>query len=127
MIRRQPPSEARTTLADKVRIDLSRYGIPRIDEHKLPIPGSEGASAGPHEEDVERLNPAYVDTLENSRRILTTPPPREARSPQVKQSVTGRDSASAARRDSVMAGKRDTLSVPRQERAPAAPSKPPPR
>ncbi len=28
---------SQTTLADKVRIDFTRYGVPKIDEHKMPI------------------------------------------------------------------------------------------
>ncbi len=118
---------SRTTLADKVRIDLTRYGIPKIDEHKMPIPANGPATSGPHEENVKKPNPARVDTVANSRRILTTPSPREASTRQVRRGVTVRDTASAARRDSIAIAKRDSLAAPLRVRAPAAPSKPPPR
>ena len=118
---------SRTTLADKVRMDLTRYGIPNIDERKIPIPPNGAATSGPYEENVKKPNPAHVDTVANSRRILSQAPPREAGTRQVKPTFTVRDSALATGRDSVATAKRDSLAVPRRERAPDAPSRPPPR
>ena len=38
-----------------MRIDLTRYGIPSIDEHKMPILPEGMATSGPHEENVKKL------------------------------------------------------------------------
>jgi hypothetical protein len=110
-----------TTLADKVRIDLSRFGIPKIDEHKMPIVAKVASTSGPHEENVKKINPAKVDTLANSRRILTTPTPRNTGKPAVKRSTMVRDSLATARSDSVAAAKRDTLAARKRAVAPVSP------
>jgi hypothetical protein len=109
-------THSRTTLTDKVRIDLARYGVPRIDEHKMPVPPQGIATSGPHEENMKKPNPAKTDTVATSKRILSKPSPREASRRQVKRATTVRDSVAAAKRDSLAARKRAG--------APAAPSKP---
>jgi hypothetical protein len=66
---------SKTTLADNLRIDLTRYGVPKIDEHKMAIIPKGPAASGPHEENIKKPNPAKVDSIATSKRILTTPPP----------------------------------------------------
>ncbi len=119
--------KSNTTLADLVTIDLKRYGVPAIDEHKMPIPPKAPASAGPHEEVGKKPNAAKADTIANSKRILTTPSPREASKRPVRRGVTVRDSVAAARRDSVAAAKRDSLAIRRKPAIPVTPIRPPRR
>jgi hypothetical protein len=97
---------SKTTLADKVRIDLTRYGVPRIDEHKVPILPKPMGTAGPHEEVAKNPSPARADTVANSKRILATPTPRDASRLQVKRANTKRTVLAAAKRDSIAAAKR---------------------
>jgi len=67
-------------LIDKVQIDLKRYGIPKIDQHKMPVPPAKGprgtmASA----EDKSMKTPtASSDSTSASARLLTKPPPGQA-------------------------------------------------
>lgn len=98
---------AKTALVDNVRIDLSRYGVPKIDQHRMPIPTKVPAASGPHEENVKKVVPAKTDSIAASKRILGKPAPSKV--PKISKAV--RDSIAAARR------------VP----ARPAPSKPPPR
>ncbi len=65
------------TLIDKVQINLDRYGIPKIDQHKMILPPSGGPTAA-----VKRaVNPAAkpavarVDSLAASERLLSKPSP----------------------------------------------------
>ncbi|MEO5989030.1 MAG: metallophosphoesterase [Candidatus Eisenbacteria bacterium] len=118
---------SKTTLADMVTIDLKRYGVPEIDEHKVPRPPKAPASTGPHEEVGKKPNAAKADTIANSKRILTTPSPREASKRQVKRKVPVRDSVATARRDSVAAVRRDSLAARRKAVAPLTPIRPPRR
>ena len=101
---------SRTTLADKVRIDFTRYGVPSIDEHKVPILPKAPATAGSHEKEAATAKPAGADTIAASRRLLTTPSPREVSRLQVKRSGTVRDSVAAAKRDSLATRKRVPVS-----------------
>jgi hypothetical protein len=110
---------SRTTLADKVRIDFTRYGVPKIDEHKVPILPKAPSTAGAQEKEAASAKPATADTVASSRRLLTTPSPREASRQQVKRTTTVRDSVAAAKRDSLAARKR--------VHAPVAPIKRPTR
>jgi len=69
--------DASTTQIDKLAVDLKRYGIPKIDQKKMPIP----EASGPKEKKTEGEKPGQVttstkaDTSAASRRILTQPPP----------------------------------------------------
>lgn len=116
-------ARSKATLVDKVRIDLSRYGIPKIDQHKMPIP-TRAAVSGPHEEQVKKPNVAKIDTVANSARILSKPSPRKASQRQVKRAVTVRDSVAAAHRDSVAAARRDSLAARKRLPPPPAPNRP---
>jgi len=63
-------------LIDKVQIDLKRYGIPQIDQHKVPIPPQKGPSTPSKEgEKPGQTVAAKADTAASSQKILTTPPP----------------------------------------------------
>lgn len=119
--------QSKTTLADMVTIDLKRYGVPQIDERKMPIPAKVPTSMGPHEEVLKKPNAARVDTVANSKRILTTPPPKAPSKRPTRRGVTVRDSVAAARRDSIATVKRDSLAARRKKAAPAAPIRPPRR
>jgi hypothetical protein len=117
-------TRSKTALADMVRIDLTRYGVPKIDEHKMPIPKKGPATSGPHEEGVQTPNPAKTDTMATSKRILTKPSPREAGRQQLKRSTTVRDSLASARRDSVAAAKRDSIAARKRVPAPTRQNRP---
>jgi len=67
---------AKTSLIDKVQIDLTRYGTPKIDQHKMPLPPAKGprgtmASAGGK---GMTMTPVSSDSSA-SERILMGPPP----------------------------------------------------
>jgi predicted MPP superfamily phosphohydrolase len=86
--------KSNATLIDKVQVDLGRYGIPKIDQHKLIVPPSTGPA--------ETMKPAAsvptapaataVDSTSASKRLLSKPPPS---APQKRKRI------SAAKRDSV--------------------------
>jgi len=66
-----------TKLIDHVQVDLNRYGIPKIDQHKMPLPPAKGpaevmktAAAMPGMTAV-----AKVDSTSASERLLSKPPP----------------------------------------------------
>jgi hypothetical protein len=76
--------DASTTQIDKVAIDLKRYGIPKIDQKKMPIP----EASGPKEKKTEGEKPGQAtasstkaDTSAASRRILTQPAPAKKKAP----------------------------------------------
>jgi hypothetical protein len=117
--------QSKMTLADKVRIDLTRYGVPKIDEHKMPIIPRGPATSGPHEENVKKANPAKVDTVANSKRILEKPSPRQASPSHKTRAASVRDSILTARRDSVANAKRDSISTHKKLLTPATPGTPP--
>jgi len=68
---------ANAKLIDEVQIDLNRYGVPEIDQHKVPIPPSTGPSAArkPEASMPTRLAGAKVDSTATSERLLSKPPP----------------------------------------------------
>jgi 3',5'-cyclic AMP phosphodiesterase CpdA len=76
---------SKATLIDKVEIDLKRYGIPKIDQHKIPIPPAKGPQEPPHTAIARAGSPATmagmakspgkVDTTTASKRILSKPSP----------------------------------------------------
>ena len=115
---------SRTTLADKVRIDFTRYGVPRIDEHKVPILPKAPSTPGAHEEAAKNPSPARSDSTATSDRILKTPSPREAARSQVKRSTPPRVSLAQARRDSLAAAKRDSVAARRRVKAPESTGRP---
>ena len=117
-------AQSRSTLADKVRIDLTRYGTPKIDQHKMAIMPRGPVTSETSEVDGRSLRAAKTDTVATSKRILTRPSPRVAGRQQVKHAATARDSVAAARRDSVAAARRDSLATRKRSLVPAPTSKP---
>ncbi len=67
---------SKTTLIDKVEIDLNRYGTPEIDQHKMVIPPSGGPSE-PSEDKASTPDSttATADSTTASERLLSKPPP----------------------------------------------------
>ena len=77
---------SKSTLIDKVEIDLKRYGVPKIDQHKMPIPAATGPKepartsiapeSGPAAMDgTAKAAPGKVDSTTASKRILSKPAP----------------------------------------------------
>jgi hypothetical protein len=69
------------TQIDSVQIDLKRYGIPKVDQHKIPVPPSSGPKlvAEAMEGGRAHAGKGKVDTVSASRRILSHPPPGKRR------------------------------------------------
>jgi 3',5'-cyclic AMP phosphodiesterase CpdA len=73
--------DASVKLIDKVLIDLNRYGIPKIDQRKVPIAPSKGPSESMKTNSAAGMPPAAakVDSTSASDRLLSKPPPGNAR------------------------------------------------
>jgi len=71
--------KARATQIDHVEVDLKRYGIPQIDQHKIPIPPAKGPKAPKEPEGKKQAMVAAPDTTAASQRILNTPAPAKAK------------------------------------------------
>jgi hypothetical protein len=72
-------------LADQVQIDLKRYGVPKIDQHKVPLP-PEGAKQPPPAEENPKAKKLISTTKADSvsavsKTIQNTPPPSRAKTP----------------------------------------------
>lgn len=67
--------KSKTSLIDKVQIDLKRYGIPKIDQRKIPVPPQKGPSEPATNEDMKPAVAAKEDSVSASKRILSKPPP----------------------------------------------------
>ena len=71
---------AKPTLVDQVKVDLARYGVPKVDQHKIPIPPAKGPSEpSAHESSKHQDMTKMADSTIASRRILTKPPPGRKR------------------------------------------------
>jgi predicted MPP superfamily phosphohydrolase len=70
---------SKATQIDKVSIDLKRYGIPKIDQHKIPIPPAKGPKAPKESEGKMKAAVAKPDTAAASRRILQSPSPAKTK------------------------------------------------
>ncbi len=70
---------SRPTQIDQVKVDLTRYGVPKIDQHKIPVPPAKGPKLTAA--DMEgasghaRAHGAKPDTVTASTRLLSHPPP----------------------------------------------------
>jgi hypothetical protein len=65
-----------TKLVDEVKIDLKRYGKPKIDQHKIPIAATARVQPSSMEANMKSgAAPAKTDTTAASRRIETHTPP----------------------------------------------------
>jgi hypothetical protein len=58
-------------LADHVGIDLERYGVPEVDQQKMPVPQQKTKSPP---EDSKRPKSASTDSTSASKRIESSPP-----------------------------------------------------
>ena len=59
-------------LADRVTIDLERYGVPEVDQQKMPVPQGKPQ---PQSEDPKKSKSASADSTSASKRIESSPPP----------------------------------------------------
>ena len=59
-------------LADHVAIDLERYGVPEVDQQKMPV---RQQKSQPSHEDPKKSNAASTDSTSASRRIESKPSP----------------------------------------------------
>jgi hypothetical protein len=92
-------------------MDLKRYGVPKIDQHKIPIPPAKGPQEPAHTAMAPTTGPATmagmaikatgkVDTTSASTRILSKPAPSgkadstaaHKRAPRKASSATNRPS-----------------------------------
>jgi hypothetical protein len=66
-----------TTLIDKVQIDLNRYGVPKIDQYKVPLPPAKGPAEVMKTASSMPAMPggAHVDSTSASKRLLSKAPP----------------------------------------------------
>ena len=71
--------QSKATQIDHVEIDLRRYGIPQIDQHKIPIPPAKGPKAPKEPEGKQHAMVAKSDTTASSQRILKSPAPAKAK------------------------------------------------
>jgi hypothetical protein len=81
-------SKSQSTLIDRVQIDLTRYGIPKIDQHKMPLPPEKGPTESmKHEAAAQPGMPAgmhagaKIDSTSASKRLLSKPPPGKKQPP----------------------------------------------
>ena len=72
-------------LIDDVKFDLKRYGVPVVDQKKIPVPIVVKTQPPPTEESSSRKNPALSDSTSASERFNANPPPKR---PAPKPSTT---------------------------------------
>jgi len=74
-------TKSHATQIDKVQIDLKRYGIPKIDQHKVPLPTPKGPSEPIEATSKPAPTPVVgkVDTTSASGRLLSKKPPTSAK------------------------------------------------
>jgi hypothetical protein len=84
--------KSQATQIDHVEIDLKRYGIPQIDQHKIPIPPAKGPKAPKEPEGKQHAMVAKSDTTASSQRILSSPSPAKAKT---KKSTSPKTTSSA--------------------------------
>jgi len=76
-------AQSKATQIDRVKIDLSRYGTPQVDQHKIPLPPAKGPSEA--KKPMAGMTPSgapkgsLADSTARSERILATPPPGKHR------------------------------------------------
>jgi hypothetical protein len=74
-------AQGRPTQIDEVKVDLKRYGIPKIDQHKIPIPPSKGPQEPSMHESAKNqaVGKGKSDSTAAGQRILTKPAPGKKR------------------------------------------------
>lgn len=90
-------AQSRATQIDHVQIDLKRYGVPKIDQHKIPIPPAKGPTGPKEAEGKMKAMVPRPDTTSASQRILETPPPAKAKA-KPKTKTRGSTSSTSAPR-----------------------------
>jgi 3',5'-cyclic AMP phosphodiesterase CpdA len=75
----QPDSRVR--LMDQVTFDLKRYGVPKVDQNKMPVPEVAKTQPPPTEESKEKASksPAKSDSVSATERLKSKPPPGRKR------------------------------------------------
>ncbi len=72
----QVDSKSKVRLIDRMKIDLTRYGTPQVDQHKMPIPKSKGPVEKTKEDkSMVAHAPSASDTSATIQHLLTRPPP----------------------------------------------------
>jgi len=66
-------------LIDEVKIDLKRYGVPKVDQRKMPIVEATKTQPPPLEESKVKTNPSRSDSTSASKRLKSSPPPGKRR------------------------------------------------
>jgi hypothetical protein len=69
------------TQIDEVQIDLKRYGVPKIDQHKIPIPPAKGPQEPSMHEAAKNQAVGKADSTAAGHEILSKPPPGKKRPP----------------------------------------------
>jgi 3',5'-cyclic AMP phosphodiesterase CpdA len=78
-------------LADQVQVDLKRYGVPKIDQHKIPLPPEPIKQPPPMEENKAAKKIATQtssDSTSAAKTVKSTPAPSRAKT-QVRPKATG--------------------------------------
>jgi hypothetical protein len=72
--------KSHATQIDHVVVDLKRYGVPQVDQHKIPVPVAKGPKIPPAA--MEGPPSAKTDTTAASKRLLAHPPPGKKPAPR---------------------------------------------
>jgi hypothetical protein len=69
-----------TRLIDEVKVDLKRYGTPKIDQHKIPVPPAKGPRETMTTASMPTMGPMAPgsDSTSASKRLLEAPAPGRA-------------------------------------------------
>jgi 3',5'-cyclic AMP phosphodiesterase CpdA len=68
-------SKAKVRLIDQVTIDLKRYGVPVVDQKKMPLPPVMKTQPPPKEESTAKKSTTKSDSTSASQRLKSKPPP----------------------------------------------------
>jgi hypothetical protein len=76
-------AKGQPTQIDEVNVDLKRYGIPKIDQHKIPIPPAKGPQEPAMHESAKNqaVGTAKHDSTAAGKQLLTKPPPGKKHPP----------------------------------------------
>jgi hypothetical protein len=74
---------SKATQIDHVVVDLKRYGVPRIDQHKIPVPVAKGPKIPATA--MEGPPSTKPDTTSASKRLLAHPPPGRKPAPKARR------------------------------------------
>jgi hypothetical protein len=68
-------AKATPTEIDRVKVDLTRYGVPKVDQHKIPVVAAKGPEDREKEMNPKTAKDTGADSTAAAKRILTKPPP----------------------------------------------------